>query len=566
MPPFFAILRVNERNQVTCDVSFDELRGIQMSEKKRVGVIGGGLSGIAAMKQLRDEGHEVICFEKGAALGGVFAPNGCYESVMLTISNYFMAFSDFLPEGERLKFWTRRDYETYLKRYIAHFDLARSVQLQSEVKRIERKGSGWSIRVLHEGVETEHQVDAVAVCSGMFQFPRVPKLQGMEDFKGELIHSSKYTVSAPFEGKRVLCIGLGESSADITAEIGDVAAKCILSLRRYPVVAPRYIPFQQDEYFTIDTSWITSRMVNYLPSWIHSSFSQGLFRKYLKSKNSDVRYRGTWDMKAGPSPNQVITKNERVYKPIVDGKVHPNLSGIKRLTANAVEFNDGEREEIDTVMFCTGFETRFPFLPLGFSSTRELYKQMFHPEEDESLAFIGFVRPQQGGIPAMAELQSRYFAQLCSGSKRLPSRERRRELAELEAEHWRKEYHITPHVSSLVNYCTYTDSMAELVGCKPEIPSLLADPELHVKLWFGPQFSAQFRLRGPHANAEQSERFIRAFPLTVSKSRIAMLMFCKLLTHLLFAFERFKPRRLDRLEAKAVKAELPAVASASSSG
>jgi dimethylaniline monooxygenase (N-oxide forming) len=537
-----------------------------MSEKKKVGVIGGGLSGITTIKQLRDEGHDVICFEKGSDLGGVFAPNGCYDSVMLTISNYFMAFSDFLPEEERLKFWTRREYEAYLKRYIAHFGLASFVQLRSEVQHVERKGSGWSIRVLHDGVSTEHVVDAVAVCSGMFQFPRVPKLEGLEKFQGDLVHSSKYTNATPFEGKRVLCIGLGESSADVTAEIGDVAARCILSLRRHPVVAPRYIPFQKDEYFTIDTSWITSRMVNYLPSWIHSSFTQGLFRKYLKSKNADVRYRGGWDMKAGPSPNQVITKNERVFKPIVDGKVHPNLTGIARLTEDAVEFNDGERAEIDTVVFCTGFETRFPFLPLAFSSTRKLYKQMFHPDEDESLAFIGFVRPQQGGIPAMAELQARYFAQLCSNSKRLPTREHRREIARVEAEHWQEEYHITPHVSSLVNYCTYTDAMAELVGCKPKAPFLLFDPELYLKLWFGPQFSAQFRLRGPHANAAASERFIRTFPLTVSRSRIVVLMLCKLLTQLFFGLGKFKPRKLGAVEPRVTQAELPAVASARSAG
>lgn len=538
-----------------------------MSEKKRVGIIGGGLSGIATMKQLRDEGHDVICFEKGPVLGGVFAPNGCYDSTMLTISNYFMAYSDFIPEDERLKFWTRRDYEGYLNRYIARFGLAPFAQTRSEVRQVERKGAGWSIRVLRDGVETAHQVDAVAVCSGMFQFPRIPKIEGLADFQGELLHSSKYKNSAPFEGKRVLCVGLGESSSDVTAEIGDVAAKCILSLRRYPVVAPRYMPFQKDEYFTIDTSWITSRMVNHLPSWIHSSFSQGLFRQYLKSKNADVRYRGTWDMKAGPSPNQVITKNERVYKPIVDGKIHPNLSGIKRLTKTSVEFVDGEKEEIDTVMFCTGFETRFPFLSLGFSATRDLYMQMFHPDEDQTLAFIGFVRPQQGGIPAMAELQARYFAQLCSGSKRLPTRERRRELTARDADHWRSEYHITPHVSSLVNYCTYTDAMAELVGCKPKIPSLFVDPQLHLRLWFNPQFSAQFRLRGPHANTEQSERFIRAFPLTVKKRRIAMLMFFKLLTVLFSSFERFKPRRLERVEgARTVHAELPAAAPSSSAG
>jgi dimethylaniline monooxygenase (N-oxide forming) len=189
---------------------------------------------------------------------------------------------------------------------------------------------------------------------------------------------------------------------------------------------------------------------------------------------------------------------------------------------------------------------------------------MFHPDEDETLAFIGFCRPQQGGIPAIAELQSRYFAQLCSGTKSLPGRELRRAVTKRDAQHWRDEYHITPHVSSLVNYCTYTDSMAELVGCKPRIPSLFTDPELHIKLWFGPQFSAQFRLNGPHANSAQSARFIRRFPLTVTKSRIAMLMFYKLLTRVFSGVERFRPRRLELPEMQTSRSELPVVASSNS--
>jgi dimethylaniline monooxygenase (N-oxide forming) len=116
----------------------------------------------------------------------------------------------------------------------------------------------------------------------------------------------------------------------------------------------------------------------------------------------------------------------------------------------------------------------------------------------------------------------------------------------------------------LVNYCTYTDSMAELVGCKPKMPSLLFDLELYLKLWFGPQFSAQFRLRGPHPNSRQSEQFIRSFPLTVSKSRIALLMFCKLLTQVFSGAGRFKPRRLEPVQAEVAVAELPALPSASS--
>jgi hypothetical protein len=48
----------------------------------------------------------------------------------------------------------------------------------------------------------------------------------------------------------------------------------------------------------------------------------------------------------------------------------------------------------------------------------------------------------------------------------------------------------------------------------------------------------------------------------VSKSRMALLMFCKLLTHVFFGAWRFKPRKLEHVEAEAVATELPALPSA----
>ena len=74
--------------------------------RKHIAVIGAGLSGITTIKQLVDEGHVVRCFEKSDNLGGVFSNGQIYDDLHLTISNYFMAYSDFIPENERLKFWS----------------------------------------------------------------------------------------------------------------------------------------------------------------------------------------------------------------------------------------------------------------------------------------------------------------------------------------------------------------------------------------------------------------------------------------------------------------------------
>lgn len=489
--------------------------------KKNIAVIGAGLSGIAAIKQLTDEGHNVVCFEKAESFGGVFADKKIYEDLHLTISNYFMAYSDLLPTDENLKFWSKKEYIQYLARYIKHFGLESHIHYDHTVVNTEQHDDHWTIRVKkQDGEEFEDSVDMVVVCSGHFQEPKLPEIEGLSDFMGDIVHSHDYRDKMEFKDKRVVCVGLGESSADITSEISQVAKKCTLSLRRYHAVAPRYMAFQEDPYFTIDTSWLTSRIVNKLPYAYHHGITKGIFQKYVNSRNDHLRIRGEWLSKSGPSFHQAVTKNERLFKPIADGKVHPNIGGIARFEKNAVVFKDGTKEEIDAVVFCTGYQLTFPFLEHKITNMRDLYKQMFIPNVGSSLAFVGFVRPQQGGIPVIAEMQTRYLAQLASGTKSMPSMSEQNEAIMHDAKHWQKEYKITPHVASLVNYCHYMDSMAKLVGCMPKTPSLWKDPLLRVKLLHNPQFAIQYRLEGPHKMSSSARDFLLSFPNISTWKRI----------------------------------------------
>lgn len=507
-----------------------------MERKKKIGIIGAGLSGITAIKQLRDEGHEVVCYEKSESVGGVFSKNKIYEGLHLTISNYFMAYSDFLPTNERLKFWSKLEYRNYLNAYVDKFDLGTSINYNTEVVAVrqDKKGEKWTIEVNSEGKNQVMEFDGVVICSGHFQSPKIPKFEGLDQFEGNVIHSKTYRDKELYRGKKVLCIGMGESSADITSEVSEVAAKCTLSLRRYHAVAPRYMSFQEDTFFTIDTSWLTSRIVNKLPKYFHNRFTNKIFAKYVNSYNPDVRIRGTWLLNSGGSNNQAVTKNERVFKHIADGQVIPNIGGIERFDRTGVVFKDGTREEIDEVICCTGYDLKFPFLDFDVKNMRNLFKQMFIPEIGPSLAFVGFVRPQQGGIPVISEMQSRYLAQIMSGNLSLPSVEVQKEKIEKDTMHWRHEYKVTPDVPSLVNYCHYMDSLAQLVGCMPKIPTALQDAKLRNRLLHGPQFAAQYRLNGPHSSQDVARDFITSFPEITTRRKVllheASLALCKVLS------------------------------------
>ena len=79
---------------------------------KKICIIGAGPSGLTTIKQLADEGHNPICFEATNDLGGLFNINisssKVYESTLLTVSNHFIAFSDFPASEEKRIHWSHQ--------------------------------------------------------------------------------------------------------------------------------------------------------------------------------------------------------------------------------------------------------------------------------------------------------------------------------------------------------------------------------------------------------------------------------------------------------------------------
>ena len=209
-----------------------------------VAVIGAGPSGLVAIKELLDEGHSVVCFEKGAQIGGAFnaPPEGrAYDSLRLTISNYFMAFSSFPPDrNEERKYWTKEEYRSYLHRFVDQFGLAGHVQFNTEVTGVQKDDDRYLVTGTRAGDSFSKVFDAIVVCSGSHRISSRPQFNGQETFSGQILHSSEYAGGQAFSGKRVLCVGVGESAADLVNEIANHAEVCWLNFRRYPAIVRRY--------------------------------------------------------------------------------------------------------------------------------------------------------------------------------------------------------------------------------------------------------------------------------------------------------------------------------------
>src|SRR2546427_7228376 len=112
-----------------------------MARSLNVCVVGAGMSGLVAIKELLDEGHRVTCFERELKEGGNFNyPIGvAYDSMYLTVSQYHMAFSSFPPPlDQERRFWSREEYADYLHDFASKFALLRHIKFTTEVIAIQR--------------------------------------------------------------------------------------------------------------------------------------------------------------------------------------------------------------------------------------------------------------------------------------------------------------------------------------------------------------------------------------------------------------------------------------------
>jgi len=541
----------------------------------RVCVIGAGAAGLTTIKQLKDQGiSNVECFEKESEEGGIFfygdQKNGVYDNATLTISNYLMAFSDMPPTGHRFH-WHHTEYKEYLRQYAEKFDLTRHIAFDTTVASVAGAPGRWHVIVQAAGGEVVDKglYDAVAVCSGAHQAVNQPKLPGLESFAGEVSHSSTYKNNTPFVGKDCVCVGLGESGADIVREISDVASGAVLAMRSFPYLIPRLVRPFHDNPLGCPSDAFTSHlrhdlllvpMSHYrrfrdflnrlmcalaallyliLPCLGRPSQSSGCKDAFQQDASAgyidkDTRYSNAsasliykwcnWSGQ-GERGQKFACKNVTFVDNIVQGKIRTNVSGIQRLQGDQVLFNDGSSARCDCLVMCTGYKDVFPFLKgtVGSSETplavpegnvRRLYKHVFHPEIGASMAWIGFVRPTTGGIPACAEMAARYFALLIAGQRQLPPDVAARAQRDFELDsHF---YRLSPDVKTLVGYKDWMDSMAELVGCEVRLHRYLLRPRLFIRLCIGSLLPSQYRLSGPGAQPELAKAAVLSQPVAPS--------------------------------------------------
>ncbi len=378
-------------------------------EGARACVVGAGAAGIAMAKALLDRGVEFDWFERAPRLGGLWAEDGgrsiAYRSLHINSSKRMMQFSDYPIPAAYPDFPSRGQVATYLAAYARHFEVDGRVTLGREVTDIRRaSGGGWQVCVAgHE----QRTYDAVLVASGYQSTPKLP-LDAGRGFSGEVLHSHDVWDAAAFEGRNVLVVGFGNSAVDIASLLSTTAARTYLSTRRGTHVVPKYLfgrPFDE------------------LPAPRRPrALRWGWYELTIRLAVGPPRRYGL------PTPTHrfgraAVTISSDLLARIANGDVQPRPA-VHRLLDTGVLFADGRTEDVDTIVYCTGYTHSAPFLERcgldpGGNGYR-LFEQIWDPRFD-GLAHIGLVQPLGSFFPVV-EAQARIVADWVAGRYALPGR------------------------------------------------------------------------------------------------------------------------------------------------
>jgi len=334
----------------------------------RVLVVGAGFAGLGAAIKLDEAGHgDFLVVEKGDSVGGTWRDN-TYPGAACDVPSQLYSFS-FAPNPH----WSRSfspqpEIQAYLEDVAHQFGVLDRFRFGVAVEDAawDEEDHLWRVTTT-EGTVT---ADIVISGAGGLSEPKLPDIDGIDDFAGEIFHSARWNHDYDLTGKRVAVIGTGASAIQIVPEIADKVAHLDVYQRTAPWVIPRndraytalerfafaHLPLVQKAYRTA----IYWGRELYVPAF---TLAPRLAAPARAAALANIR-KGISD----PALREAVTPHYQIgckrilisntYYPALDrDDVDVVTERIASITPTGIRTVDGSEREIDCLVVATGFHT-----------------------------------------------------------------------------------------------------------------------------------------------------------------------------------------------------------------
>ncbi len=346
----------------------------QKTEHFDVLVVGAGISGVGAAYHLKEQcpDQSFLVLEGLESFGGTWLMHR-YPGIRSD--------SDLYTFGYRFKPWTGPPIATageilnYMGEVIEEQDLAQHIRYHHHITSANwsSKDKTWTLEGIRKDTGDEVQFTAgfLWMCQGYYEHAKgyTPEWQGMDDFKGEIVHPQTWPEDLDYKDKHVIMIGSGATTATVAPAI---AADCshVTILQR----SPTYFVPGRNEHELADHL----RELDIKEEWIHeivrreilhlqSEFTRRAFeepevvkqellegvRAYLGpdydvDKHFTPRYR-PWRQRIAFVPDGDI------FEGIKAGKASMVTDEIEKFTEKGILTKSGQELQADIIITATGF-------------------------------------------------------------------------------------------------------------------------------------------------------------------------------------------------------------------
>jgi cation diffusion facilitator CzcD-associated flavoprotein CzcO len=204
-------------------------------------VVGAGVAGIYQIKRLADLGVDALVLDAAPDLGGTWYWNR-YPGARFDSESYTYGYSfskELLDEWHwKERFSGQPENLRYLNYVADKFDLRKYMQFNCKVlsARFDETQDLWQLKI-SDGRELTCRFVVLAV--GLLSIPTLPRLPGMDRFKGRAFHTHFWPHEpVDLAGKKVAVIGTGATSIQVIGEIADKVGELTVFQRRPNWSAP----------------------------------------------------------------------------------------------------------------------------------------------------------------------------------------------------------------------------------------------------------------------------------------------------------------------------------------